>query len=163
MVPSSSRVILGVPMSPAVPYGCGYEWRYVSPTTRMMAPMRAALPAISRFLFRDPQVSGTSLIGRIRPLSTAVGRANAFLHYASGCAAHACPIEHFHVGDPTCRPGGSGPELGAQNGPHYHEGSPSCYAEARANPNFYRTLGYAVCERPHHHVGDPSWRPANGG
>ena len=71
-----------------------------------------------------------------------------------------CPVEHFHVpGDPTCRPGGSGTERGALNGPHFHVNSPSCRPEPDALPGM-TVLYPAGCFRPHHHVRDASWRAA---
>lgn len=62
-----------------------------------------------------------------------------------------CPVAHYHLNDRTCRAGGSGPERGAQNGPHRHVGSTTCYAGDDAPRG--------ACVRPHHHVNDPTWRP----
>lgn len=67
-----------------------------------------------------------------------------------------CPVEHYHYQDPTCMPGGSGNEPGAQNGPHYHVNSPSCRKERCCG----RQPPKGSCVRPHHHVNDPTWRPA---
>jgi hypothetical protein len=67
-----------------------------------------------------------------------------------------CPVEHYHLNDPTCYPGGSGNEPGAQNGPHRHEGSATCHKEPCCGKRVTRP---GACMRPHHHVGDPSWRP----
>jgi hypothetical protein len=67
-----------------------------------------------------------------------------------------CPVEHYHLSDPTCMPGGSGNEPGAQNGPHRHESSATCQKERCCG----RKPPPGACVRPHHHVNDPSWRPA---
>ena len=74
-----------------------------------------------------------------------------------------CPVEHFHLNDPTCRPGEFGyPNEdvvyeGYQIGPHYHVGSTTCQPEGCCGrPRAPR----GACARPHWHVNDPTWRAA---
>jgi len=65
-----------------------------------------------------------------------------------------CPVEHYHLNDPTC--GMGEPPPGAQTGPHRHEGSTTCYKERCCGKRAPR----GACVRPHWHLNDPSWRPA---
>ncbi len=62
-----------------------------------------------------------------------------------------CPVQHFHLGDPTC---GKGPmPAGAMGGPHYHVGSATCHGGSSADP--------AACNVPHwHYPSDPTFRSA---
>lgn len=76
--------------------------------------------------------------------------------YRDGC--NECPVAHYHQNDPTCRAGGSGDEPGAQNGPHFHVYSLTCTA-GDPYPGDSRP---GICQRPHHHVGDYTWRSAGG-
>lgn len=89
-----------------------------------------------------------------------VGRA---LHYLNR-SERTCPVTHYHVGDRTCHPGGSGNEYGAQNGPHYHVGSRTCHDGDPAMGTYpdprYAAPEVRYCVRPHHHVNDSTWRPA---
>lgn len=82
-----------------------------------------------------------------------IQRALAALSYRFGY----CPIAHYHVNDRTCRAGGYGMEPGSQNGPHYHEGSTTCHA-GDLEPGYNQLAFLNYCVRPHHHVGDPTWR-----
>ncbi len=61
-----------------------------------------------------------------------------------------CPVQHFHVGDPTC---GKGPmPAGAMGGPHYHVGNVTCHGGSSADPS--------ACNVPHWHWQDPTFRSA---
>lgn len=91
----------------------------------------------------------------------AVG-AQGVLDYFTGPfpASGACGVGHGHAHDDTCRAGWEGDEEGAQNGPHEHVGSTTCTAGWSTGGGFSPLSGY--CGREHHHVGDPTWKPAPG-
>lgn len=117
-VPSrDGRAIFGVPMIPALPYGCEYEWRYVSPTMRT-TPARAA--------FNFPFLMGTPRIGgffgpRQKLVPTAVGRAMNRLRapkvmtgfQTGGC----CGGTVAGCGGPACGGVGCKPAVGCKQQP----------------------------------------------
>lgn len=74
-----------------------------------------------------------------------------------------CEVEHYHVNDPTCFPPNAAFHgIGQyQGGPHYHEGSKTCH-NGKAMTSTQAGIAAGICNAPHYHVNDPTFRSAGG-